>query len=210
MPPHLEMLAPRREPLAAPATRGAASLPPLASLDDGELVVRSRAGDRAAYGELFRRHEPLVRRRAWRLTGSSEVEDLVAETFAAVLRALLVGRGPTTDVRRYLLVTVRNTAADAGRRRSREVPHHAGADVFLELPGERVTVGPVAEAMARLSPRHRQVLWWREVEGWSMEDLGAELGLSPNAAAALAYRARRALQDAYAAAIHEEAHWAVV
>jgi RNA polymerase sigma factor (sigma-70 family) len=168
---------------------------------DVDLLVAVREGDAEAWCEIYRRYEHEARRFARSLVPSDDVDDLVAEAFAKVLRALRSGRGPEDHPERYLMVAVRTTATSVHRQRTRQrdllvrvgpEPEHAvGAD-----PGE-LGDGTLTAAFATLSPRWRQVLWWSEVEGRSPAEIGAELGLTANAAAALAYRARRALRTAY-------------
>src|SRR5436190_1499228 len=53
------------------------------------------------------------------------------------------------------------------------------------------------DAFASLPERWQMVLWHTEVEGRPAADVGPLLGLAPNAVAALAYRAREGLRQAY-------------
>src|SRR5262245_10219995 len=75
-----------------------------------------RAGDTEAYGVLYERHLDAAKRAASCLVQTPvEREDLVADAFARVLRALRDGGGPTAEFRAYLLVTMRNAAISMGR-----------------------------------------------------------------------------------------------
>jgi DNA-directed RNA polymerase specialized sigma24 family protein len=58
--------------------------------------------------------------------------------------------------------------------------------------------GDLARAFQGLSPRWQTVLWMAEVQGRTTAEIGAHLGLSANAAAALLIRAREGLRRAYA------------
>ena len=53
------------------------------------------------------------------------------------------------------------------------------------------------QAFASLPERWRAVLWYSEVEQESTAEVGSRLGLRPNAVAALAYRAREGLRQAF-------------
>ena len=53
------------------------------------------------------------------------------------------------------------------------------------------------QAFASLPERWQLVLWHTEVEGRSAAEVAPILGLAPNAVAALAYRAREGLRQAY-------------
>jgi hypothetical protein len=55
----------------------------------------------------------------------------------------------------------------------------------------------VGEALQSLPERWRTVLWLTEVEGMTPMEVSAVIGLRPNAVAALAYRAREGLRQAY-------------
>ncbi len=60
-----------------------------------ELVRRSRAGDRAAFTQLYRDHRGAVSRLVFRMTGyrASDVEDVVQEVFLQAYRSLGDFRG---------------------------------------------------------------------------------------------------------------------
>jgi RNA polymerase sigma factor (sigma-70 family) len=166
-------------------------------LTDDQLLARVRAGDRGAFGELWRRHEPDARAFARHLTHSNhEADDVVAEAFAKVLRAIHGGAGPTEAFRPYLRTAVRRTwwrrstvrplaALDEDDRVAAPVPDDVGFD------------GAACRAFRRLNPRWQTVLWLADIQGRSSAEVGTALGLSPNAAAALIGRAREGLRRAY-------------
>ena len=99
---------PARAVVPAPADPVDGERPP----SDSELTARVRAGDDAAYEEIYRRHADAVRRYARTCCRDSfTAEDLAGEVFARTLQALKAGRGPEFAVRAYLLTAVRNVAA---------------------------------------------------------------------------------------------------
>lgn len=169
-------------------------------LDDEVLLARARARDPDAFAELYRRHEPMLRRFARSLVTASPdlAGDLVADAFANLWRLLRQGRGPSDHAIRYLMVSVRNGAVTLHRRSMRadqlvqRLGRHPELDVSVILRDDQLT-----SAFRGLPERWRQVLWWTEVEGLSAAEVGARTGLSADAARALAYRARRALRAAY-------------
>jgi RNA polymerase sigma factor (sigma-70 family) len=87
---------------------------------DAVLTVAVRGGDLAAYGVLYERYLGLARRVAasW-VTSRVEREDVIAEAFILVLRALRSGGGPHELFRPYLLATMRNALISWRRRESR-------------------------------------------------------------------------------------------
>jgi len=171
---------------------------------DADLLDRVRADDDTAYGLLYQRHEPAARSLARYLTHSAhDADDVVADAFARVLRAIKGGHGPTEAFRPYLLTAVRRTVW----RRSDEARHHhlAADDDEAELLDLRLAVEPedrsdealILRAFGELPERWQLVLWHTEIEGQPPAEVAPMLGLSPNATAALAVRAREGLRQAY-------------
>jgi RNA polymerase sigma factor (sigma-70 family) len=168
---------------------------------DDDLIARARTGDADAFGELFARHRPAAMSAARAITGSkSDAEDVVSEAFLRLMRVLQAGGGPDVTFRAYLLRTVRNVHID-GVRRDRDVSSD-DLDEVLDLRASTATSdrleGRLAvAAYASLPERWQTVLWLTEVEGRAPAEAAPLLGLAPNAAAALAYRAREGLRQAY-------------
>ena len=179
--------------------------------DDAELLAAVREGHDAAFGELYRRHLGAARAAARSLTRSTaDADDAVAEAFARVLAVMRRGGGPEVAMRPYLMTVVRNVCFDRTKARARET-----------LPGETEVVTALDEqptsyqgadldhfaeanlvnrAFASLSDRWKHVLWQTDIEGRTPRELADELDLAPTAVAALAFRAREGLADAYLAA----------
>lgn len=169
--------------------------------DDEQLLLDVRAGEDEAYGEIYRRYAPQVRGFARSLVGGDEVDDVVADAFTKVLHALRAGNGPVTHPVRYLMVAVRSAANDHRARQAKD-RNLAGrlsrnGDPVVEEADDLYEDDQLVIAFRSLAPRWRQVIWWSEIEGRPPIDIGRRLGISAGAAAALAYRARRALRDAY-------------
>lgn len=179
---------------------------------DEELVRSVQGGSSAAFDQLYQRHFSLAvsgARRHLSLERRFHAEDVAQITFVAVHQALARGNGPTGPFRAYLLLSIRREARRFMRRLDREANADASAAaleittdddlVARALRGSRFVVDDdqVVAAFRSLPPRFRDVLWRSEVLGWPPGDIGASLGLSPNAAAALSYRARVALRRSY-------------
>jgi RNA polymerase sigma factor (sigma-70 family) len=170
---------------------------------DAELIAEVRSGDSDAYGLLYRRHAHAARVLARQLAGSpTEADDLVAEAFANVLATMRRGGGPDAAFRAYLLTALRNTLYDRTRR-DRKV--QLSDDMTRHDPGvpwEDTAVAELdsrlaARAFTRLPERWQTVLWHTEVDRESPAEVAPLLGLTPNGVAALAYRAREGLRQAY-------------
>ncbi|MFB7266244.1 sigma-70 family RNA polymerase sigma factor [Streptomyces nojiriensis] len=198
-------------------------LPP----SDGDLIARMRGGDDGAYEELFRRHADSVRRYARSCCRDAHTaDDLTAEVFARTLQAVRGGAGPDQSVRAYLLTTVRRVAAawaKTARREqlvedfavfaeqastgteggaalsglsglSRDDTLELGADVRAMHEAERSLA---MQAFRSLPERWQAVLWHTTVEEASPSAVAPLFGLSANATAVLASRAREGLKQAY-------------
>ena len=170
---------------------------------DDELLDRARRGDVGAFETLYRRHRETARRVAAVVCASgADADDAVAESFARLFAALPRFAGRPIIFRAYLLATVRNVATDRHRRMRKvdlreavpEGPSEPGADDDALSAAERHLV---AQALQSLPARWRTVLWLTAVEGLSPAEIGRRAGITPAAAAALAYRSRQGLRLAY-------------
>ena len=170
---------------------------------DAEYITAVRGGDTSAFGPLYRRHRAAAYHLARQLVSSpSEAEDLVSESFAKVFNTLLAGAGPDSAFRAYLLTSVRNTFYDALRKGKKLTytddlePHDKGEP--FEDPAVKVLDSELAaKAYASLPERWQTVLWHTEIEGESPAQVAPLLGLTANGTAALAYRAREGLKQAF-------------
>ena len=174
----------------------------LDALSDADLISRVRGGSDAAFSVLYTRHLGAARAAARSLGASrADVDDLTSEAFTRVLSALRRGGGPEVAFRPYLMTCVRNAFYDKGRKDGRvDVPGEVPEDVnlaLLNVPPDSEDARMVAAAFASLPERWQMVLWHTEVEGRPAAEVAPLLGLAPNAVAALAYRAREGLRQAY-------------
>lgn len=170
--------------------------------DEQALLQRLRDGEDAAFGELFELHAAAVRRLAHSLASDrSEAEDITAETFFRVLQALRRGAGPRDYVRAYLLTVARRVSWEwHGARRDvpvsdDELTFRAGAGADSHARSAEHSL--ITRAFTSLPERWRSVLWQTEVEGEQPAMVAPHFGLSANATAALARRARQGLRAAY-------------
>jgi len=170
---------------------------------DPELIEAVRSGDVEAYGLLYRRHVGAATTLARQLTGSrAEADDLVAEAFAKVLDILRGGGGPDVAFRAYLLTTLRNVRYDRARRDKKlawsdDMSRHDPGVPWEDSAVADLETSLAARAFHRLPERWQTVLWHTEVEQESPAEVAPLLGLTPNGVAALAYRAREGLRQAY-------------
>lgn len=156
---------------------------------DDELVARCRAGDVGAFGVLVARHQDVVLRVAARIVGADESADVAQDTFLRAFHRLDRFRGEST-FRAWVLGIARNSALDAlAARRRRPAPDDTPDDRGGRLLGvaphtpahlldERERRERLRMKLQLLSPRHRDVLVLRELEGLSYDEI-AEATQSP-------------------------------
>ena len=172
----------------------------ITALSDGQLLEQARHGDEAAFTELYVRHQPAALRlaRTYRRTGDSD--DLVNGAFERVLGALRRGGGPTESFRAYLFVTLRRLAVKSGDKPADQPLDDVPEPVLDEAEAPELAQADrelIGQAFESLPDRWQAVLWHTAVEGRQPRELANVLGVSANAAAAMAYRAREKLRQAY-------------
>src|ERR1700691_273596 len=197
------MTDPPNMPRSLPEMAESAAHGATAAEGDAELIARSRLGDSGAYGVLYQRHAPAARRLAAHLVmRPADIDDVVAETFARVLSAMVSGNGPVEAFRPYLLTALRRVAVDQIRRQRKQIPTDESelpdqAEPFADPVIAELDRSLVAQAFRTLPERWSAVLWHTEVEEARPAEVAELLGLSANAVAALRYRAREGLREAY-------------
>ncbi|CAG7622640.1 hypothetical protein LEUCIP111803_02540 [Leucobacter soli] len=176
--------------------------------DDAELceIVRtgseSRAG-KVAFAELYRRHRDTAMAQAYRITGDrGRAEDLVAETFVRVLRALAGGNGPRDSVLGYVLVSLRSEAIRVAKLEepvaAMEPDILAGLMEHTPDFSEGLSEGDqVRRAFAALPDPGRRAVWLLDVEELSIEEAADHLDMTSGALRVLAFRTRKRLGTAY-------------
>ncbi|SDY00410.1 RNA polymerase sigma factor, sigma-70 family [Micromonospora pattaloongensis] len=178
-------------------------MPTQIDLSDTDLLDAVRAGDTGAYEELYLRHAGAARGLAYALVSdTADAEDLVAETFAKVFATLRAGRGPQLAFRAYLCTTLRHIRYDRLRHERRleltdDLTRYESGVPFDDTVIDQMERAYAARAFAQLPERWREVLWHTAVEGEPLTLLAPRLGLTPNAVAALAFRARAGLRQMY-------------
>jgi RNA polymerase sigma factor (sigma-70 family) len=136
------------------------------------------------------------------MRGQAEADDAVAETFARILDLLRRGGGPEGAFRPYLLTAVRRAAYDRHRAERRQIVTDEMESFDPGVPFADPAVADlertmIARAFASLPERWQAVLWHTEIEGARPAEAATLLGLTANGVAALAYRAREGLRQAY-------------
>lgn len=157
---------------------------------DEVLMLDFQRGSRDAFEELFARYrEPLYGFFCRRLEGTARAEDLMQETFLAVIRATSRYE-PRALVRTYLYgIALKLLAVE--RRKQR--PNEASTDVRTE-PGVDESLW-VRQALEKLDAGEREILMLREYEQLSYAEIAQLLHLPVNTVRSRLFRSRMALKN---------------
>lgn len=125
---------------------------------------------------------------------ASEAEDAAQEALTALFRRIGVIRSAAA-LTSWLFVVVRNECL-------RRVGRDPGTALLLvDVPDAGPDVGDIAvtradlaRALAALQPHERDLLLWRDLEGYSTLEVASMLQISERATKSRVHRARRALQ----------------
>ena len=161
---------------------------------DEALMLEFQGGSRAAFEELFARYrKPLYCLFGRRLNNPARAEDLVQETFLAVIRAASRYE-PRALVRTYLYGIALNLLA-AERRK------HSTSSTSGQSAPEPMTDGApeyvlwVRQAMEKLDSQDREILMLREYEQLSYSDIAELLRIPLNTVRSRIFRSRLALKS---------------
>ncbi len=141
--------------------------------EDQVLWVQIQRGDSVAFETLYNTHFARVRNflRVY-LGDASVVEDVAQDTFLQFWRSPNGFNPERSNLRAYLFGIARKKAADWWRH------HDKAADATPnEVSNGSDSALLMSDALAQLNPDHRNVLWLREVEGYSYDELATILGL---------------------------------
>ena len=168
---------------------------------DAALARTAAAGDASAFEALYRRHAARIHGVVARLVGHdrARAEDLTQEAFVRAWQALPAYRFESAFSTWLHRLAVNTALMELRRQRSRPgedddaafdvlgTPDSAGHGTALAMDLER--------AVATLPPRARAVLVLFDVEGWTHEEIAAELDMAVGSSKAQLHRARRLLRD---------------
>ena len=177
------------------------------------LVAAATSGDRSAFSELVERHRHELQRHAYRMLGSHEdSEDLAQEAFLRAWRKRESFRGQSS-YRSWLYRIATNACLTALEQRARRRQTSAGAAEIQPAPPDQLLEALAAAsepdtdvasketielvflvAVKYLPPKQRAVLFLRDALGWSAKDTAALLGISLASVTSALQRARATLR----------------
>ncbi|MBN9522838.1 sigma-70 family RNA polymerase sigma factor [bacterium] len=173
----------------------AAAPAPLADAADAELLRRfCRDRDEAAFRELLRRYEALVRGASGRLTRDRHaVDDAVQATFLTLARKAHTIRHPEA-LASWLYRVARSVTPRAAGTAPLATDTADPAPSTLDRLTAREAMGAFEEELDRLPAAHRAAVLLCTVEGNTVEDAARRLGTTPGAVRGWLQRGRDRLR----------------
>ncbi len=168
-------------------------------------VAASTTGPNADLERVFREHNRLVLRAAYRVTGSAQdAEDVLQTVFMRLVRRE-GGSGLSDSPSHYLHRAAVNAALDIVRSRqaARTSPLDDVAPVLAassdESP-ERVQAGSelraqIRAALGRMNPRNAEIFALRYFEGYGNHEIAKMLGTSRSTINVILHRMRERLRE---------------
>jgi len=162
-----------------------------------QTIERCRAGDLAAYRQIYDRYSQPLLRTAQRLLGRpQEAEDAVQETFLKLYRGISgFRRGARFST--YLFQILNNTCIDMLRKRKSQ---DDGADVeMLPVASSHELGHSLAEAVESLPAKMKACFILFAIEQFSQEEAADILGVDVGTVKTNVHRARKKLRTWLAA-----------
>jgi len=159
---------------------------------DGELWEGIRRGDPDAFGAVYRAYAPGLQAFLRQIIGDLHAaEDVTQETFAAIWRRPNGFDAERGSLRSYLFGAGRKRAAEWWRRKRPESDEMFAPDVDAAAETQSL----IGDAFGRLPADQRSLLWLREVEGHSYEELAATFEIPVGTVGSRLSAAREALRN---------------
>ena len=176
--------------------------------DDRRLIAECLGGRREAFGDLVTRYQARLYNAALRLVQSpDDAADVVQDAFLSAYQALHTFKGDA-EFFTWLYRIAFNTAISLKRKKRPAVSleaHNGETGIDPDDPSEYVKPGAalersederrLAEAIARLSPEHREVLLMKDIEELKYEDIADLLNVPIGTIRSRLHRARLELRD---------------
>lgn len=160
-------------------------------LDEQELWKKISKGDAGAFDTWYQETAPRLRTFLRHILGSQQAaEDVMQETFAQIWRHLYRFDAQRGSLRAYLYGVARKQAAEWERKQK------PVEEIAFDPPTpnhiERATI--IGEVFGHLTSDQRTILWLREVEGHSYQELAICLEIPVGTVRSRLFAAREALR----------------
>ena len=181
--------------------------------EDIELVRRSQAGDKAAFGELVTRYRQRIYAMAYHMTrNEQDAWDLAQDAFLRAWKSIHRFRGDSSFYT-WIYRIVSNVTIDSIRKKQGRVETEfddslaglQGIDVRARTvpggtssPDENIRQKEIGrrieQAMGKLSAEHRAVLVMKEIEGLQYHEIAEAIGCEIGTVMSRLFYARKKMQ----------------
>ena len=172
-------------------------------MTESQLIERAKQGDGGAIQALYRTHARRVYAVVRRLAGEDALaEDWAQEAWVRAIRAL-PGFREESRFSTWLHRIAVNAALHARRSRERRVSREAPLDDVLparQEGGDALLRKRLERAMEQLPEGMRRVLVLHDVEGYTHEEIGQMLGVTPGTCKSQLFKARARMRQLLAPA----------
>jgi RNA polymerase sigma-70 factor (ECF subfamily) len=162
---------------------------------DRDLIRAARAGDRAAYGELYRRYSPMVHGLILARAGPDRAEDLVQDVFLRAMTQL--GRLRDADHFGGWIATIaRNRITDQFRRTREFQSEDSAPEISInETSSAQTEAAAVLVIIRSLPDAYRETLMLRLVEGMTGIEIAGRTGLTHESVRVNLHRGMKLLRE---------------
>jgi RNA polymerase sigma-70 factor (ECF subfamily) len=179
---------------------GTAVTNPVDVMENEQLTVqRALGGDQAAMRALWTRHAPHIDVVVRRLVGHDPdlAADVAQEVWIQIFRALPSFRGDAqfgTWAHRIAVNRTLNALRRTKRMAAVEVDMEEDTSSVEPEADRALLAASIEEAAAKLSPGARTVFLLHDVEGYTHEEIAAELGITAGGSKSQLFKARAKLR----------------
>lgn len=170
---------------------------------DIELWQKFRDGSEAAYTAIYERFAPILFRYGYRwLADEDLVKDCIQDLFVHLWQSRR-NLGATDSIRFYLFRSLRREIVHKVNSRKREgsvaesftEEEASFEEEWIKSEEEQRRNTALSETFVHLSPRQREIIFFRFFEDMSFEEISRLMEITPRAAYKLVYRALDSIRD---------------
>ena len=169
------------------------------NVPDSELVVRAKAGDEAAFTQIYERYAMAIYRYVYFRLGEPELaEDIQAEVFLRMLEGIHRYEDRGWPISAWLYRIARDRTIDMMRRRRKrpQMPLESwggSCDGPEHSVGEQLEYEELTRTLQDLTDDQRRVIQMRFMANMSIQEVAQQLGRTEGSVKALQHRGLQSL-----------------
>jgi RNA polymerase sigma-70 factor (ECF subfamily) len=163
-----------------------------------DFLEQLRSGDNGAWESFYDQLAPELRAYIARL-GARDPDDVLGETMMQIVRDINKFFGAPTEIRAWSFRIAHNRVIDASRRKKTR-PAEVSFDETFDPASDQMALTEVpvtaklSSLLEGLTSEQRSVVWLRYVTELTLDETAEVVGKTPEAVAALTYRALTSLR----------------